>query len=126
MRNHVKLPSGMTESRGSNDVKEYLSLLFSSTYRSIDLSFSSAFLCFGFPFRRLFVHSGKDGQQPLEVCFVFVTGNPSGKGDPLSQQFQPKPRSLIGLSGIRKTIAVARRMEYADWPSSPMKSGAHP
>lgn len=97
----VKLPSRVTESRGSNDVKIYIppSLLFHLSPLSSALR--SAFLCFGFTFRQAFCTCWQNGQRA-------------------TPRVLPRKNDVPTEEPIR---GWGERMENADWPGSPIEPG---
>lgn len=100
MRQHdVKLPSGMTESRGSNNVKKYLSVSF-LFHLSLFPSFSSAFLCFRFTFRQALCTCWQRWPTAIPSSLCLCNCHPGRKGNPLSQQVQWKSQGWVSLASL--------------------------
>lgn len=113
MRQHnVKLPSGMTKSRGSNSVKKSL-CVSSLLHLSLSPSFSSAFLCFRFTFRQALCTCWQRWPAATPSFFCLCNCHSRGKGHHLSQLSPMKVpgMSLIGLSG---TTGLSRNQ--SQWP----------
>lgn len=100
MRQHnVKLPSGMTESRGSNSVKKSLRVSF-FLHLSLSSSFSSAFLCFRFTFRQALCTYWQRWPAATPSLFCLCNCQSRGKGNHLSQQVQWKSQGWVSLASL--------------------------
>lgn len=126
MRNQdVKLPWGMTPGTRTMSKNTCICLFFHlSLHLSALLSSVLDLLS-----DRLSAPGAKDGHKQLQACLILVTGDPSGKGDPLSQKFQQNFSESHWPHWndvpIEEPITVARGMGYAHWPGSPVEPGAH-
>lgn len=80
---------------------------------------------------RLFAHVGKGGQRQFQACFVCVTVSPVEREIISLNKSNESPRDeshwpLWNDTSIQKPTTMARRMEYMDWPGSPMEARSPP